>query len=228
MMFAFKPKLMPKYNSCSARTGSHSNSIAQRESLKLHLGCFDKAIPGWINTDITPHIFVSRIPGLAILLYKSGLLSHQRYKQHKDKIFRNVFYLDVRRRFNFNDCTFDYVFCSHFIEHLYPDDAKFCVKQVFRVLKPGGIFRVIVPDLDKIVDEYKPQFSEDFCYYIFEARHRSDKDRHHWHYNELSLTKLLREAGFNKVYRCEFRQGRCLDIHLSDNRPGSLFMEAEK
>ena len=28
----------------------------------LHLGCFDRPIPGWVNTDITPHLFIARVP----------------------------------------------------------------------------------------------------------------------------------------------------------------------
>ena len=33
---------------------------------KLHLGCFDQVLSGWINTDITPHIFLS---GFRVWLY---------------------------------------------------------------------------------------------------------------------------------------------------------------
>jgi hypothetical protein len=48
------------------------------EARKLHLGCFDQVFPGWVNTDITPHIFVARVPGLAWLLYSAGMMSDQR------------------------------------------------------------------------------------------------------------------------------------------------------
>jgi hypothetical protein len=39
---------------------------------KLHLGCFDQVLPGWVNTDITPHIFIARLPGLAVALRRAG------------------------------------------------------------------------------------------------------------------------------------------------------------
>lgn len=50
------------------------------EIRKLHLGCFDQVIPGWLNTDITPHVFVARVPGLAWFLYRIGKISKERYK----------------------------------------------------------------------------------------------------------------------------------------------------
>ena len=201
---------------------------ARGQNLKVHLGCFDQQIPGWINTDITPHIFVSRIPALPFLLHKAGLLSHERYQQHKNDVFRNVFYLNATAKFPFEKCTVDYVFCSHFLEHLYPVGAQFCIAEVFRILKQGGIFRVAVPDLDAIIMKYNPTKSDEFCQGFFEAKQKRDKNQHHWHYNEIALSRILREAGFRKVYRCEFQQGNCVDVEIIDNRSESLFMEAEK
>ena len=63
---------------------------------------------------------------------------------------------------------------------------------------------------------------------IFEAKQKRDKNKHHWHYNEMSLARVLNEVGFHEVNRCQFRQGRCADVALIDNRPESLFMEAIK
>lgn len=228
MAITFRPRLLARCANSTDATPLWTDSSRKGGSLKLHLGCFDQIIPGWINTDITPHIFVSRIPGLAFLLYKVGFLSQQRYEQHKENIFRNAFYLNVVKRFPFDNCTFDHVFCSHLLEHLHPRDCICCIKEVFRVLKPAGIFRVVVPDLDKIVQEYDSYRSEEFCERIFEAKQRRDKNRHHWHYNEISLGNILHEVGFHEVRRCGFRQGWCADVEAIDNRPGSLFMEAKK
>ena len=62
---------------------------------KLHLGCFDKVEPGWLNVDKTSHIFLSRIPGLPYLLFKFGFLSKRQYVLHQRGIFNKVKYLDV-------------------------------------------------------------------------------------------------------------------------------------
>jgi len=195
---------------------------------KLHLGCFDRVLNGWINTDITPHILLARIPGMAVLLFKIGVLSKQRYKQYKRGVFRSIRYLNVTKRFPYADYSFDYVFSSHLFEHLYPDQAIFCIRETYRVLRKGGIVRIAVPDLDKIIANYDFHNPEDFLEAIFEANQKHDKNKHHWHYNEISLTKLLKETGFSKIYSCKFREGNCEDVALIDNRPESLFMEAVK
>ncbi len=46
------------------------------------------------------------------------------------------------------DDSFDLVYHSHFLEHLTPDQAAFIIKECFRVLKPGGVLRIVVPDLE--------------------------------------------------------------------------------
>jgi predicted SAM-dependent methyltransferase len=46
------------------------------------------------------------------------------------------------------DGTFDAVYTSHTLEHLYPHDVRRCVHNFQRVLKPGGVLMVVVPDLE--------------------------------------------------------------------------------
>jgi SAM-dependent methyltransferase len=197
-------------------------------SRKLNLGCFDQVLPGWLNTDITPHIYVSRVPGLAALLFRAGLLSRERYEQHRRGLFRQVQYLDVTRSFPYADATFDFAYSSHLLEHLPPQDALFCLSEIHRLLCPGGIVRISVPDLDRLIADYDRQRPEDFLDHIFESKQKRDKNRHHWHYNEISLGRLLAQAGFTNICRRGFQEGRCEDAVLLDNRPDSLFMEAEK
>jgi len=200
-----------------------------KEYQKLHLGCFDKPLGGWYNTDITTNIFISRIPGLPFLLFKSSLISRERFEQHQEGIFNKVHYLNVTKVFPFEKNTFDYVFISHMLEHLYPWQAVFCMHEVNRVLKDGGIVRISVPDLDRIIANYHALSSHQFLLNFFECDQRNFKNQHHWQYNEESLTELLRDkSGFAKVYRCKFQQGKCIDLDIIDNRPESLFMEAQK
>ena len=53
---------------------------------------------------------------------------------------------DVLRGIPFNDETFDEVFTSHFMEHIaMGEDLYFVVSEVWRVLKPHGVFNIIVP-----------------------------------------------------------------------------------
>jgi SAM-dependent methyltransferase len=197
--------------------------------MKLHLGCFDSPIEGWINTDITPHIIVSRIPGMPLLLYRLGKITADRFRHHQEGVFRQVRRMDLSKTFPFKDNCFDAVYWSHVLEHLPVPTAQKCLKEIFRVLTPGGVLRTSVPDLDTFVNHYDPTDPAPFLDAMFESRQVRDKNRHHWMYNEASLTQLLLDIGFKNVFRCEFRQGQCPDIELLDNRADiSLFMEAIK
>ena len=198
-------------------------------SLRLHLGCFDQPREGWVNTDITPHIWIARVPLLASALYRSGRMTRERWQQHHQGIFKKVRYLDVTRRFPYPDNTFEAVFSCHLLEHLYPDQARSCIAETLRILKAAGICRIVVPDLDKMVRDYHPDDPQPFLRAIFECADRgTQKNLHHWHYNEKSLVSLLLSAGFRHAYRCEYHQGSCPDLEILDNRPESLFVEAQK
>ena len=61
---------------------------------------------------------------------------------------------DLRRGLPFADETFDVVYGSHVLEHLEPAEAIRLLNECFRVLKPNGIVRVVVPDLETIVRLY--------------------------------------------------------------------------
>jgi SAM-dependent methyltransferase len=195
---------------------------------RLHFGCFDKPVDGWVNTDITPHIMIARVPLLPRLMHAAGKLSDERLAQHRAGVFRKVRRLDVTRPFPFPDRSFTAAFSSHVMEHLYPDQARHCAAEVFRILAPGGVFRVVVPDLDRMIARYRPDDADPWVEAFFESRQTGPQHQHHWMYNETSLRALLAGVGFARVERRAYRQGACPDLELLDNRPDSLFMEAVK
>jgi SAM-dependent methyltransferase len=45
---------------------------------------------------------------------------------------------------------FNVVFCSHALEHLYPHEVNPALREFQRVLKPGGVAIVLVPDLEDV------------------------------------------------------------------------------
>jgi predicted SAM-dependent methyltransferase len=60
----------------------------------------------------------------------------------------------------FPDESFDVVYHSQVLEHFPKEKAQDFIKECFRVLKYDGILRVVVPDLENIVDEYKKFLNE--------------------------------------------------------------------
>jgi SAM-dependent methyltransferase len=205
-----------------------ADKLEVTEYPKLHLGCFDQPLNGWVNTDLTPHIWVSRIPFAAKLLNSIGMMSAKRLAQHKAGVFRQIEYLNLSKRFAYPSNFFAAIFTSHVLEHLYPSVAIQCLGECLRVLRPNGLLRIAVPDLDRMVREYDPAHPESFLREVFQYGVGAEKNSHHWHYNYTNLCSHLLNLGFSRVTRCNFRIGRCPDVETIDSRPESLFVEAYK
>ncbi len=61
---------------------------------------------------------------------------------------------DLRSGIPFGDETFEVVYHSHLLEHFPKSAALSFLKECYRVLKPAGIHRIAVPDLEGIAHAY--------------------------------------------------------------------------
>ena len=61
---------------------------------------------------------------------------------------------DLTKGIPFPESSFDVVYHSHFLEHLTRSQAVVLMEECYRVLKPKGVIRIVVPDLEKIVRDY--------------------------------------------------------------------------
>jgi predicted SAM-dependent methyltransferase len=61
---------------------------------------------------------------------------------------------DVTAGLPFPEASFDVVYHSHLLEHLPPEDGEALLRECCRVLAPGGVVRVVVPDLEGIARLY--------------------------------------------------------------------------
>lgn len=62
--------------------------------------------------------------------------------------------VNLLKRFPFPDDHFDAVYSSHVLEHFTPSQADHLISEAYRVMKPGGILRTVVPDLEATCREY--------------------------------------------------------------------------
>jgi len=75
----------------------------------------------------------------------SGVDSSKRAKEFAPKNISKLEILDISKdKLPFEDNEFDVIFTKSVIEHI--SDPKFLITEIFRVLKPGGIFIVLTPD----------------------------------------------------------------------------------
>lgn len=67
---------------------------------------------------------------------------------------RHVVRHDIRKPLPYPDCGFDAVYSSHVLEHLTFEDGKCFMREMYRVCKPGGICRIVVPDYEEACRQY--------------------------------------------------------------------------
>jgi predicted SAM-dependent methyltransferase len=65
-----------------------------------------------------------------------------------------VIQCNLLQGFPFRDNSFDAVYSSHVLEHFTLDQGECLLKEAFRVLKPRGLIRTVVPDLESAIREY--------------------------------------------------------------------------
>ncbi len=130
---------------------------------RLHLGCGLTTPPGWLNVDGSWNARLAKMPRLRALLCKLRIIPAA---NAEIPLNRDIFVHDLTRSLPFPDNMFTAVYASHVLEHLYLEDGKEMLRESFRVLRPGGVVRMVVPDLRPIVLEYTGGFSfgEDRAY----------------------------------------------------------------
>jgi predicted SAM-dependent methyltransferase len=67
---------------------------------------------------------------------------------------KNVVANDLKKGIPFADNSFDVVYHSHVLEHFPKVEALTFIRECYRVLRPQGILRVVVPDLEQIARMY--------------------------------------------------------------------------
>lgn len=74
-------------------------------------------------------------------------------------VSKDVSFVDIKKRLPYLDNSFDVIYHSQVLEHLTRKEGDYFLSECFRILKPGGIIRIVVPDLENIVKEYLNQLA---------------------------------------------------------------------
>ena len=140
-----------------------------KEGLKLHLGCGDVDLPGFVNIDVSPAPHVHHV--------------------------RRVERLPL-----FADGTVDLIYASHVLEHFPHESVVGVLSEWRRVLKPGGVLRLSVPDFDKLLAIYEACDRDlgPIIGMLYGAQ-ADPFDFHGTAFTARSLEGALRRAGFSAV-----------------------------
>jgi hypothetical protein len=74
--------------------------------------------------------------------------------------------LNFTHTFPFPDNSFEAVFCEHTIEHVTKEQAVQMCREVYRVLKPGGRYRIVTPSMENMADMVLAPQSPKATYYL--------------------------------------------------------------
>jgi predicted SAM-dependent methyltransferase len=96
---------------------------------------------------------------------------------------------DLRRGIPFPSSTYDVVYHSHLLEHFSVSLAKPFLKECLRVLRPEGVIRIAVPDLEQIVQEYLSALA------LARAGSQDGRDRYKWIMLELYDQTVRNQSG---------------------------------
>lgn len=115
------------------------------------------------------------------------------------------------------------VYASHVLEHLSLEDFRLALRETFRILAPGGIFRLVVPDLKSRASHYLDLASQGVANASLEfmqetllgrattPRSLSSKIRatfggsaHHWMWDATSMRAELEQVGFCDIRAAGF------------------------
>ena len=134
---------------------------------------------------------------------------------------------DVDKGLPFKDDAFEIVFSSHVLEHL--SNPTFFLCECFRVLIPGGVCRVNVPDARVLIAYYqKGKIRLDDLVEQFRSYRKA---MHKRGYDPLSLAEQMTLAGFVEIRTCDYLESNCIEMqhpYFSTRYKRTIRMEGKK
>jgi SAM-dependent methyltransferase len=185
----------------------------KQTNLYVHYGCGVTAPDNWLNFDATPTLRIQKIPVIGKLL--ASRLKGLTFPEH-------ILYGDIVKGLPLPNHSCKAIYCSHVLEHLSRQDCVIALRNTYQLLQPGGVFRCVLPDLEKYIIRYQsdkaagkinaadifmegsylgiPQRAKGFKNRLIDAYGNS---HHLWMWDEASLRHELSKAGFSQIRRCE-------------------------
>lgn len=124
------------------------------------------------------------------------------------------------------DGSIDEVRASHILEHFGHREALEVLKEWVRVLKPGGVLRVAVPDLDWI-RQHMDDSSLPIEGYLMGGQ-TDENDYHRSIYTERKLRDMMRYVGLGEISRWQSEINDCASYPMSLNLQGVKRQDTEQ
>lgn len=161
----------------------------------LNLGCGSKTSALCVNVDWSIYLLLARNRIFKNIL---GVFLTEQRRRKLYSLSDNVVVADLRKRLPFADESAHAVYHSHFLEHIDRDSVPNFLMEVHRVLRRGGIHRICVPDLEKLVHRYLD--------HIQECDHNAQNIVNHDRYISDILEQMVRKEAFGTSMQTPLRR----------------------
>lgn len=193
----------------------------------VQFGCGHCAPPTWRNFDASPTLRFERMPVVGRL-----------YSKNARRFPPTVEYGDILAGLPVAPGSCAAVYSSHVLQDLTLAESRVAIRHAFALLRPGGVYRTVVPDLAVAIRRYT-ESSDPLAAYQFLRETKTGLERpaprraklaaalgsrQQWQWDFPSLTHELRAAGFHAVRRCAI--GDAADPLFRDVEDPSRFREA--
>lgn len=175
----------------------------------VQYGCGLSCPEEWENYDTSPTLRLQKIPLIGAFITRNRV-----------QFPKNILLGDITHKLPVADNSVDNLYCSHVLEHLSFQEFHHALNESHRMLKPGGIFRLVMPDLRPLIERYMKNDSPEAAIQFIrgtllgiEERPKSLKNRviasagnhHHlWLWDTPATVKALKETGFKNIRNCKF------------------------
>jgi SAM-dependent methyltransferase len=210
-----------------------------RRDAYVQFGCGHCAPPGWLNFDASPTLLLERLPLVGRLVRRNAA-----------RFPANVRYGDVVRGLPLPDGSCAALYGCHVLEHLALADGRKALANCLRLLRPGGILRVVVPDLENAVRIYldaqrtEPASAASRLLGAAELGEAArpvrwlsrladavGNSRHRWMWDYAALADEVARAGFTRVRRCacgDCDDPRFAEVEDPERFEGAVALEARR
>lgn len=205
------------------------------KKIYLNVASSTQFLENFINLDSSIYIKLARYYPLTRILvgkkYKDIVLKYQ------DALKKNLLKEhDCRKKLDFKENSVDHILCSHFLEHVYPDECDKILLEFFRVLKINGTIHLILPDMGILINQYLNSNDENACYELIKNTLLTKEKRpsfkyrllefvgryglqHYWMYDKNSMILRLKNIGFKiiedtSIPSIDFRKNDMISFHL--------------
>jgi len=216
-------------------------------NLRINVGCGNTPTNDWINYDNSLSIVISKLPMFIpkILLFL-GLIKnpHLSYITFLKASF--IRYGNILKGLPNKDESVSVLYTSHMLEHFDIFEAEIFCKEAQRLLVPGGVIRIVVPDIVIKINQYLDHNDADLfieslniciprpknLFQKFYAKFiQNSYGFHHRMYDSSSLIKLLKNNNFIDIK--SLPPGETMienpgSLDLREGESESLYVEARK